>query len=170
MTRPAKAPALMHPTEISRPIHHAGWVYEEKVDGWRMVATKAEGAVHLVSRNGLDHTKRFPDLVKALTALKSATFTLDGEVLVYDEDLVSHFEWLRHLNHGALSTPLMFMVFDLLQLGAHDYRPEPLRVRRTALKKLVRGQRPGTATRQQRIRSVGGSAAPWLGRLRGEGP
>jgi hypothetical protein len=30
----------MHPTEISRPIHHAGWVYEEKVDGWRMVATR----------------------------------------------------------------------------------------------------------------------------------
>lgn len=30
---PANAPALMHPTEISRPIHRAGWVYEEKVDG-----------------------------------------------------------------------------------------------------------------------------------------
>ena len=78
MTRPAKVPALMHPTLISRPIHHAGWVYEEKVDGWRMVATKAESSVQLVSRNGLDHTKRFPEVVKALTALKPATFTLDG--------------------------------------------------------------------------------------------
>jgi len=75
----------MHPIEISRPIHHAGWVYEEKVDGWRMVATKSKGTIRLVSRNGLDHTKRFPELVKALTALKSATFTLDGEVAVYDQ-------------------------------------------------------------------------------------
>ncbi len=130
----------MHPTEVSRPIHHAGWVYEEKLDGWRMVATKAEGTVRLISRNGLDHTKRFPELVKALAALKPATFTLDGEVAVYDEELVSHFEWLRHLNHGALSTPPMFMVFDLLQLGEHDYRPEPLRVRRKVLEKLLKGQ------------------------------
>jgi bifunctional non-homologous end joining protein LigD len=77
---PANAPALMHPTEISRPIHHAGWVYEEKVDGWRIVALKADGHVRLVSRNGRDHTKRFPRLVKALAEFKPATFTLDGEV------------------------------------------------------------------------------------------
>jgi bifunctional non-homologous end joining protein LigD len=95
VTRPAKAPALMHPTQISRPIHHAGWVYEEKVDGWRMVAIKAEGSVRLVSRNGLDHTKRFPELVKALTELKPATFTFNGEVAVYDQAFISRFEWLR---------------------------------------------------------------------------
>jgi ATP-dependent DNA ligase len=34
----------------------------------------------------------------------------------------------------------MFMVFDLLQLGEHDYRPEPLRVRRKVLEKLLKGQ------------------------------
>jgi ATP-dependent DNA ligase len=124
----------MHPTEISRPIHHAGWVYEEKVDGWRMVATKAEGSVRLVSRNG--HTRRFPEVVTALAALKPATFTLDGEVAVYDAELVSHFEWLRHLNHGALSTPPMFMAKDpespyiggrtlkWLKVKQKDYRKE----------------------------------------------
>ncbi len=32
------------------------------------------------------------------------------------------------------------MVFDLLQLGEKDYRPEPLKVRRKALEKLLRGQ------------------------------
>jgi ATP-dependent DNA ligase len=31
-------------------------------------------------------------------------------------------------------------VFDLLQLGEKDYRPEPLKARRKALEKLVRGQ------------------------------
>jgi hypothetical protein len=49
----------MHPTQIPRPIHHAGWVYEEKVDGWRMVARKDGTAVKLVSRQGVDHTRRF---------------------------------------------------------------------------------------------------------------
>jgi len=31
---------LMQPTLLPRPIHHAGWVYEEQVDGYRMVAYK----------------------------------------------------------------------------------------------------------------------------------
>jgi ATP-dependent DNA ligase len=30
----------MHPTLVPRPIHHEGWIYEEKVDGWRMLAYK----------------------------------------------------------------------------------------------------------------------------------
>ncbi len=27
------APTPMHPTLVARPVHHEGWVYEEKVDG-----------------------------------------------------------------------------------------------------------------------------------------
>jgi len=54
---------------------------------------------------------------------------------------VSRFEWLRHLNRGDLATPPLFMVFDLLQLGEKDYRPEPLKVRRKALEKLVKGEK-----------------------------
>jgi ATP-dependent DNA ligase len=36
-------------------------VYEEKSDGWRMLALKEAGRVRLVSRNDRDHTKRFRD-------------------------------------------------------------------------------------------------------------
>jgi len=127
----------MHPTEISRPIHHAGWVYEEKVDGWRMVTTKAEGSVRLISRNGLDHTKRFPEVVKALTALKPATFTLDGEVAVYDQALISRFEWLRARPKDEPATLPVYMVFDVLELGGRDLRGEPLKVRRRVLERLI---------------------------------
>ena len=130
----------MHATQVARPFHTKGWVYEEKFDGWRMIAMKEAGRVRLVSRAGRDHTKRFRQIVDALTALKPATFTLDGEVAVFDQELVSRFEWLRHLNHGDLATPPMFMVFDLLLLGEKDYRKEPLKVRRKALENLVKGQ------------------------------
>ena len=105
-----------------------------------MLAVKESGRVRLVSRNDRDHTRRFGALVAALAALKPETFTLDGEVAVFDEQLVSRFEWLRHLNHGDLATPPLFMAFDLLQLGEKDYRPESLNVRRKALEKLVKGQ------------------------------
>ena len=141
-------PDLMHATQVARAFHTKGWVYEEKYDGWRMLALKDAGHVRLVSRNGRDHTKRFRDLVAALEALKPATFTLDGEVAVFDEELVSRFEWLRHLNHGDLATPPLFMAFDLLHLGDKDYRPEPLKVRRRALEKLVKNQKLILAARR----------------------
>ncbi len=133
-------PDLMHATQVPRPFHTKGWVYEEKYDGWRMLAVKEAGRVRLISRNGRDHTKRFRDIADALAKLKPATFTLDGEVAVFDAQLVSRFEWLRHLDHGDLATPPLLMVFDLLQLGEKDYRLEPLKVRRRALEKLVKGQ------------------------------
>jgi ATP-dependent DNA ligase len=34
----------MHATQVARPIHPDGWVYEEKVDGCRMVAYKQGGS------------------------------------------------------------------------------------------------------------------------------
>jgi ATP-dependent DNA ligase len=54
-------PSLMHATQVARAFHTKGWVYEEKIDGWRMLAHKEAGHVRLVSRNGRDHTKRFRD-------------------------------------------------------------------------------------------------------------
>jgi bifunctional non-homologous end joining protein LigD len=127
---------LMHPTLVARPFHRAGWVYEEKVDGWRMVAHKVAGTVRLVSRNGLDHTRRFPELVAALRAL-DGTLILDGEVAVYDAQLVSRFEWLRHASPPELSTPALFMVFDCLQARGKDLRKEPLYVRRNVIEDLL---------------------------------
>jgi bifunctional non-homologous end joining protein LigD len=96
--------------------------------------------VRLVSRNGRDHTKRFHAIAEALAALKPKTLTLDGEIAVFDSELVSRFEWLRYINHRDLATPPSFMVFDLLRLESKDYQPEHLKVRRKALEKLVKGQ------------------------------
>ncbi len=43
----------MHATELPNPFHRPGWVYEEKYDGWRMVAGKVDSQVSSTSRNGL---------------------------------------------------------------------------------------------------------------------
>jgi len=53
---------LMHADEVSRPFHRDGWIYEEKYDGWRIVAYKDGTAVRLVSRAGKEHSRRFTDL------------------------------------------------------------------------------------------------------------
>jgi bifunctional non-homologous end joining protein LigD len=110
----------MAPTFVALPFHRAGWVYEEKVDGWRMLAYKVARTVRLVSRNGRDHTSRFPGIVAALRKLDATGLILDGEVAVYDAQLVSRFEWLRHASPPELSTPALFMVFDCLQARGND--------------------------------------------------
>jgi bifunctional non-homologous end joining protein LigD len=127
----------MHATELPKPFHRDGWVYEEKYDGWRMVAEKAGSQVTLTSRNGLDHSRRFPDLVKAVAEMDVPSFILDGEIAIFDGQLISRFEWLRTRPKDEVSTPPMYMVFDLLELEGDDLRTRPLRERRQALERLV---------------------------------
>jgi bifunctional non-homologous end joining protein LigD len=129
----------MQPTLIAKPFHHEGWIYEEKVDGYRMVAYKDGDRVQLISRQGKDLTRRFPELVTAINGLRFRTLVLDGEVAVYDEQLISRFEWLRERPRDIVATPPMFMAFDCLQLDEDDLRPQALRVRRERLEHVLDG-------------------------------
>jgi len=127
----------MHATELPKPFHRDGWVYEEKYDGWRMVAEKVSNQVRLTSRNGLDHTKRFPEVVKAVEELDAPSLIIDGEIAIFDRQLISRFEWLRARPRNEVATPPIYMVFDLLDLGGEDLRTRPLRERRQALEQLA---------------------------------
>jgi ATP dependent DNA ligase-like protein len=104
----------MAATQVREPFHRDGWVYEEKVDGWRMLAYKDGARVRLVSRNGRDHTRRFAGIVSAIATLPARSLVLDGEAAIYDEKLRSRFDWLREPDADAVATPPVFMAFDLL--------------------------------------------------------
>jgi bifunctional non-homologous end joining protein LigD len=131
----------MHPTLVSTPFHQEGLIFEEKVDGYRMVAYKADRSVRLVSRQGKEFTQRFPELAKAVAALGAESVILDAELAVFDQQFVSRFEWLRGQPKGDVATPPMLMAFDLLELDGEDQRKRPLRERRQALEHLLRGER-----------------------------
>jgi ATP-dependent DNA ligase len=51
----------MLPTLTAPPFHRSGWVYEEKYDGYRIVAYKEGARVCLLSRQGRDWTEDFRD-------------------------------------------------------------------------------------------------------------
>jgi bifunctional non-homologous end joining protein LigD len=131
----------MQATQVATPFHRPGWVYEEKVDGYRAVAIKSGESLRLISRTGVDYARRFPELAQALAALPAEAFILDGEVAVYDQALISRFEWLRGRPKDVLASAPIYMAFDLLELGGKDMRGEPLWKRRKALEKLIAGQR-----------------------------
>ena len=104
----------MAPMLVRDPFHRAGWIYEEKIDGWRILAYKDRDSVRLVSRNRVDHTRRFPGIAAAIAKLSARTLVLDGEVAIFDEQLRSRFDWLREPERAAVASPPVYMAFDLL--------------------------------------------------------
>jgi bifunctional non-homologous end joining protein LigD len=124
--------------KVAGPFHSDGWIYEEKYDGWRMVAYKDGTAVRLVSRAGKDHSRSFTELAAAIRALPPATLILDGEVAIFDDKLVSRFEWFRKRPEDVASAPPpIYMGFDCLFLEGRDLRPLPLSERRAQLEKVL---------------------------------
>jgi bifunctional non-homologous end joining protein LigD len=129
----------MASTQVREPFHRDDWVYEEKVDGWRMLAYKDGARVRLVSRNGRDHTRRFAGIAAAVSKLAARALVLDGEVAIYDEKLRSRFDWLREPDVEAVATPPVFMAFDLLHQDGRELTGRPLRDRRARLESIVAG-------------------------------
>jgi len=150
----------MAPT-LTKPFHRPGWVYEEKVDGWRMVAYKTNGAVRLISRNGIDHTARFRAIAAVIMETDCPSMVLDGEVAVYDDKLVSRFDLLRDLDASIVTTPPLFMVFDMLHARGRDLRKRPLGDRRQCLERELNGAElvlPGPPSGRRRAQGVAAGA------------
>jgi bifunctional non-homologous end joining protein LigD len=110
------------------------WLYELKLDGYRAIAFKRNGAVGLRSRHDHDFSARYPAVFKALDKLPDNT-VVDGEIVAFDPEGRPSFNVLQ--NHGSASAPVAYYVFDLLLLSGRDVRREPLHARRELLEKKV---------------------------------
>jgi bifunctional non-homologous end joining protein LigD len=128
----------MIPTQVAEPFHRDGWVYEEKVDGWRILAYKDGSTVRLVSRTGVEHSKRFRGVAEAIGALPFQTLVLDGEIAVFDQQLRSRFNWLR-ATLDELATPPTYIAFDVLYRAGVDITDRPLQDRRVLLEDTIAG-------------------------------
>jgi DNA ligase D-like protein (predicted ligase) len=111
------------------------WLYELKLDGYRAIAFKRNGGVHLRSRNDNDFNARYPAVVDALAKLPDNT-VIDGEVVAFDQQGRPSFNALQ--NYGSAPAPVVYYyVFDVMVLAGQDVMREPLRKRRELLEKKV---------------------------------
>lgn len=115
-------------TLVAKPFNEPGWIYEEKYDGYRILAYKEGDKVKLVSRNDKDRTADYPEIARSVARLQARTLLLDGEVVVFDPQQVSRFQLLQR--GGAKAK---YAVFDCLYRDGKDLRSQALSTRRAAL-------------------------------------
>ncbi len=114
------------------------WLFEVKWDGYRALAYVGHGEVRLVSRTGNDLTKRFPNVAGELArATKSPALVLDGEVCALDEQGRPSFSAMQQARPG---TPIVYEVFDLLEVEGEVLVDRQLRDRRRRLQGLLDGR------------------------------
>ena len=73
-----------------------GWVFEVKWDGFRAVASVADGVAAFRSRGGIDLTGSYPELAELGALLGGHRAVLDGEIV--DDEIMLHKEKLDGLS------------------------------------------------------------------------
>jgi bifunctional non-homologous end joining protein LigD len=128
--------------DVSEPPAGDAWLHELKLDGYRIQAhveqQKSGGRkVVLYSRNGLDWTRRMPEVARAAAALPVKAALLDGEVVVLDEKGNSSFGDLQAAFEVGKQSQMTYFVFDLLHLDGHNVRGLALERRKEILEGVI---------------------------------
>jgi bifunctional non-homologous end joining protein LigD len=122
--------------------NRADWMWEPKLDGYRVLAFIDERGVKLRSRRGLELSAKFPRLVAELGKQDARGMILDGELVAFDANVKPSFAQLqdraqlktdREIAAADENVPVVFFCFDLLYFAGIDLRKSPYSDRRRYL-------------------------------------
>ncbi|OAA20004.1 bifunctional non-homologous end joining protein LigD [Frankia sp. EI5c] len=125
--------------------HGAGWAYEIKWDGVRVLTEISGGRLRAYGRSGRDMTATYPELAAVAGALGPTEAVLDGEIVAFGAGGVPDFALLAHRIHltdphrvrrAAAAVPVRYLVFDLLVLAGRELLDQPYDARRARLAAL----------------------------------
>ena len=126
----------MHAETADAPFNHVDWMWEPKLDGYRVLALIDHSKVTLRSRRGgLELGADFPKLCGELAQQDVATMILDGEIVAFDADGKPSFNAMQ--NRTALNERAVFYCFDLLHFAGANLRDAPYADRRRYLAQCV---------------------------------
>ena len=136
----------MHAELADAPFNKPDWMWEPKLDGYRILAFLADGKVTLRSRRGLELATRFPGVAAAIAQQGVSSMILDGELVAFDASGKPSFNALqnrfqlkteRDIAAAEKATPVVFFAFDLLHFAGLDLRKAPYADRRRYLAQCV---------------------------------
>ena len=144
---PARKPSRRRPSPMLAspggvPFSDPEWLFEIKYDGIRVLARRHDDAVTLLGRKGDDITRRYPEIVHALSKTAPSRFLIDGEIVAMDGAGRPSFQFLQRRMHltdrldierTARTVPVRGVFFDCLEAGEHDLRALPLTQRKECL-------------------------------------
>ncbi|PZQ96128.1 MAG: DNA ligase D [Cereibacter sphaeroides] len=114
------------------------WLHEIKFDGYRLQARIEAGRVKLLTRSGLDWTKKFGKaVISALQELPVGSAIIDGELIVETGGGASDFSALQADLSEGRSDRFVFYLFDLMFLDGYSLVKVPLIERKALLEKMV---------------------------------
>lgn len=128
---PDPPPSPMLAKLVTDIMDNPGWIYEMKLDGYRMLCKVKDSRVDLISRKGNSYTAHYQTLMGDLEKIVDDVI-LDGEVVVENEKGLTEFQLLQ--NYGTTRKGnLKYYVFDILYLNGHNIMNFPLIKRKELL-------------------------------------
>jgi len=121
------------------------YLYEIKLDGQRTIAEVTSRSAILYTRNLRNVTRKYPELVELPDCLRCKKATLDGEIVALKDGIPS-FQQLQHrmslsdarmIAVAAQQIPVLYYVFDLLELDGRSLLKMPLHERKRLLTKSI---------------------------------
>jgi bifunctional non-homologous end joining protein LigD len=121
-------------TLTDAPFDDKDWIFEDKYDGFRVLATIEGGEVTLYSRNGKVIGHNYIQVAKALEGIKHDA-VIDGELVAIGIDGLSHFQLLQ--NARRQEAKLQYCAFDLMFQDGDDLRGLSLLERKKRLEAIL---------------------------------
>jgi bifunctional non-homologous end joining protein LigD len=122
---------------VDQPPDGPDWLHEIKFDGYRMHARLDRGTVRLLTRTGLDWTRKYLGVAAAIASLSARHAYLDGELCGVRPDGTTSFSLIQNASDTGNSGALVFFLFDLLHLDDEAIAPMPLVERKERLRGLL---------------------------------
>lgn len=126
--------APCQPTRVLQPPSGPNWIHEIKHDGYRLMVRRDGERVRCLTRGGHDWADRFSAIADAASRIKAASFLIDGEAVIANEDGTPDFRALRSKSRGHEAR---LFAFDLIEHDGVDLRDLPLIERKRMLKNLL---------------------------------
>ena len=129
-----KLPATLAPMQAElgdKAFNHTDWMWEPKLDGYRVLAFVDGDTIKLRTRRGLDLAADFPKVCAELRKQAVETMILDAEIVAFDADGRPSFNAMQ--NRSPQTERAVLYCFDLLHFAGVSLRQAPYTDRRRYL-------------------------------------